>query len=252
MTWGERIRTVAEVATAVWQWVLLLGMVVVILLLVRACDRVDAAEAKLRRATQAAEFVRLGMVVAVEATQAQLVAAAKTIGTKIPALEAEMERVRKAAPDVRIVRVEGIVTAAAPAEGTPLPDPKPGDPCPECLFARGDTGQIEIDGFDAETKEGVRTAHVAASCWRVTPGPRTRILSGLADAENTVVLAEQPPLERRLGWGGGVAGGIGTTGPLGSALVETPPVFGERLSAVAIVSAGPGLFAGQVGILWRP
>jgi hypothetical protein len=247
MTLVDRLQTVAAGAKVVWWAVLIVAVLFALLLLARSCNGERGAKAELARFQEAAELREAGFLVAAETTQAVLDARA----AEIPALQAEIERLRTASPKVRIVRVERLVTAPARAEGVPRPAPEPGQPCPTCLFAWGDIGQIRIDSVELETKDGVQVAMVAGEAWRLTPAPATRILAGVASAPVSSVSAEPVPLSSSPGFGFGLAGGVATTGVLVSALGLSPPVIGDHLSGIVVVSAGQGLGAIQGGVVWR-
>jgi hypothetical protein len=249
-TLTQKIEAVGAFAKAAWWWLLIVALVVGVLLLSRACNRAETAEAKLARANKSAELLALGFTVAAEASRKALDAQAAQLGT-IPGFQAEIARLRKAAPGGRVVRVGHIETKPSTAEGLPRPPVAPGAPCPECMFAAGDRGKLVIDSVDLESKEGVQVAVVGGGCERIVPAPPTRFLSGLGSAPVSTLAVEPLPLDTDPGWGGGIAGGIGTTGPVGSVVILTPGILGDRLAAVGIISAGPGLFAGQVGLTLR-
>jgi hypothetical protein len=245
MTLAERVRSVIEVASEFRSWLMLVGAVGLVLLLARACSGERAAEAEVRRLKEASELERAGFLVAQRASQAELEEQAK----KIPALQTEIERLEKALKaKPRIITVERIRTEPAPAEGTPRPLPEPGAPCPDCLFARGDTGDIRIDSVHLETREGNQVAAVAAECWRLTPAPETRILAGVGSAPVSSLLVETPAEEP--GWGLGLLAGYGTSGAVGTVQGITPPLL-WRLSLTAALTAGRDEVQLQGGIVYR-
>jgi hypothetical protein len=243
----QRIEAATAFARAAWWWLLVIGGAVGALLLVRSCNRADRAESELVRLKEAVELERAGFVVAQRAKAGEV----KDALAQVPALQSEIDRLAKALGEKpRVVTVERIVTVPRPAEGTPRPPPATGQTCPACLFAPGDTGQIRVDSAHVETVKGNEIVALAAECWRLTPGPETPILSGTASAPLSHVTVVTPP--SRPGWGGGLGGGIATTGPVGSALVVSPPVLGAHLEAAGVVTAGPGLFAAQAALIYRP
>jgi hypothetical protein len=248
MTWTERIDRIGAFAKAAWWILLIIGLVFSLLLLSRACNSESEAKAALERFQMDSRLREAGFIVAIEANQKALDAKA----AEIPALTEELERLRKAAPGVRIVRVKRIVTAPASAEGVPRPPPMPGEPCPQCVFAWGDSGELRINSVELETRKGNQVAVVAGETWRIKPGPETRIHAGVASAPISTMIAESLPLSSSPGWGGGLAGGYGTSGPLGSALLVSPPFFWKHVEVAGIVSAGPGLFSGQLAVIYRP
>lgn len=252
MTWSERIKVVTEIVSAVakflsaaWSWVVLALLVFTALLLLHQCGRADRAEDEVERVKEAAALELADFIVARRAEKADLEKQVK----EVPALQEEIDRLtEQLGRKPKVVTVERIVTVPAAAEGAPRPAPAPGAPCPDCLFAVGDTGQIRVDSAHVETSKGNEVVALAAECWRLTPEPATRILVGTASAPLSRVTVEAPPSKR--GWSAGLAGGIATTGPVGSVLVVSPPLW--RLEGVGVVSAGPGLFSAQVGIVYRP
>jgi hypothetical protein len=249
MTWKERFENAGAAAKAAWWVLLIVALFFALLLLARACNGESEAKAALVRLQQNAQLREAGFLVAVDATQKVLDARA----AEIPELQDEIARLKNAAPKVRIVRVERIVTAPAPAEGVPRPPPMPGEPCPQCLFAWGDTGQLRIDSVDLETREGNQVATVHGEAWRIDPAPETRILAGMGSAPVSTLTAELPPLQHSPGIGVGLAAGYGTSGPIGSAMIISPPFLWRHVELAAIVSAGEGVgVAGQGAIIYRP
>jgi len=249
MSWKERFESAGAFARVAWWALLIVALFFALLLGARACNGESTAKAALARFQQDAHLREVGFLVAMDATQKELASKA----AEIPELQAEINRLKKVAPEVRIVRVERIVTAPAPAEGVPRPPSMPGEPCPQCLFAWGDTGQLRIDAVDLETREGNQVAVVHGEAWRITPGPETRILAGMASAPVSSLAAELPPLTRTPGIGVGLGIGYGTSGPLGSAMIISPPFLWQHVELAAIVSAGPGMgVAGQGAVIYRP
>jgi hypothetical protein len=250
-TWTERLNAIGSVVKTFWYFALVIGLVFGVLLLSRACNRANVAEAALARANKTAALKDAGFLVAVQTDRKTLNAQAKALDT-IPGFQAEIARLRKATQGSRVVRVGHIETEPRLAEGLPRPPVVPGAPCPECMFAAGDQGKLVIDSVDLESKEGVQVAVVGGGCERIVPAPPTRFLSGLGSAPLSTASAESVPLKSSPGWGGGLAGGIGTTGLVGSAIILTPGILGDHIAAVGLVSAGPGLLSAQAGIIFRP
>jgi hypothetical protein len=245
MDWAEKAKSIAEILSAAWRWVALAAAVLALLLLVRTCNRADRAEAEVERLQEAVELRAKDHLVA-EQVNAEILKAALTAP-----LKAEIARLEKdlgAKP--KIVRVERIVTAPAPAKGTPRPAPTPGEPCPDCLFAAGDAGEIRVDSAHLETAKGNEVVALSAECWRLTPEPSTRILAGTASAQVSRVLVEVP--RGAPGWGGGLLGGIGTQGWIATGQLIFPPLIGDHLSAAVQASGGAGPHGSiQGGFLWR-
>lgn len=240
-------RAAIEFLGVAWKWVALAAAALAVMVALRSCNRADRAEEEVERVKEQAELRAKNHVVADRVTEAALGAA---LGLS-PPLRAEVARLEKdLGRKPKVVVVERIVTAPAPAEGIPRPKPLPGEPCPACMFAAGDTGQIRVDSAHLETAKGNEVVALSAECWRLTPGPATRILSGVASAPLSRVSVVTPPEQRGLGVG--LLGGYSTSGPVGSALVVSPPFLGAHLEGVGVVSAGPGVFAAQAGLIYRP
>jgi len=237
-------KNLIEFLTVAWKWVALAAAALALMMTFRACNRADRAEAELERVKEAVELKAKDHLIA-ERVNSEILKAALTAP-----LKAEISRLEKdLGKKPKIVVVERIVTKPAPAEGLPRPQPLPGEPCPDCMFASGDTGQIRVDSAHVETEKGNQVVALSAECWRLTPAPETRILAGTASAPLSHVATLTPP--PKPGWGAGVGGGFSTSGPVLSAVVQSPPFLTEHLSALGIATAGPGTFAGQVGLLWR-
>jgi hypothetical protein len=246
MTWSDKVKSIAEILSAAWRWVALAAAVLALLFLVRACNRVDRAEDEVERVKEAAQLERAGFLVAERVKDSELKAAV----AKVPALQAEIDRLAKELDKKpKVVTVERIVTAPAPAEGVPRPDPTPGEPCPDCLFAAGDTGEIRVDSAHLETAKGNEVVALSAECWRLTPEPSTRILSGVGSAPVSSLLVETPAEEP--GWGWGLLAGYGTSGAVGTFQGFTPPLL-WRLSLTGAVTAGREEFQLQGGIVYQP
>ena len=240
-------RALIEFLSVAWKWVALATAALAVLVAFRSCNRADRAEAEAARIQEEAELTAKNHVVAHRVTAAALGAALELS----PPLKAEVARLTKdLGRKPKIVTVERLVTAPSPAEGVPRPAPLPGEPCPACMFAAGDTGQIRVDSAHVETSKGNEVVALSAECWRLTPEPATRILAGVASAPLSRVSVVAPP--KKLGWGAGLGGGYSTSGPVGSVLVVSPPFLGAHLEGVGVLSAGPGVGAIQVGIVYRP
>lgn len=241
---------VIEFLGVAWKWVALAAAALAVMVALRSCSRADRAEAELGRVQEKAELRAKNHVVADRVTAAALGAA---LGLS-PPLRAEVARLEKdLGRKPKIVVVERIVTAPAPAEGIPRPKPLPGEPCPECMFAASDTGQIRVDSAHVETDKGNEVVALSAECWRLTPEPATRILAGVASAPLSRVSVVTPP--SKPGFGGGVLGGIGSQGWVATGQLIFPPLIGDHLSATVQLSGGSG-WSGphgsiQGGLLFR-
>jgi hypothetical protein len=250
-TLAQKIEAVGAFAKAAWWWLAIVGLALGGLLLVRSCNRASRAENEAATLRESIELERAGFLLAKRTNQAELDAAV----AQVPALQAEIDRLSKElGKKPKVVIVEKIVTAPSPAEGLPRPKPLPGEPCPECKFAAGDTGQIRVDEAHVETAQGNEVVVLSAQCWRLTPGPETRILSGTASAPLSRILVEAPP--PKPGPGGAILVGYGTSGIVGTIQGFTSPLL-WRFGLTAAVTAGPGTDASrpalqlQGGIIYR-
>jgi hypothetical protein len=238
-------RTVVDFLGVAWKWVVFVVAAFLLMALLKECDRADRAEAEVERVKEDVALTAKNHTVA-HRVNAEILKAALT--TPLKAEIARLEKDLGSKP--KVVVVERIVTAPSPAEGLPRPKPLPGEPCPQCMFAAGDTGEIRVDSAHVETAAGNEVVALSAECWRLTPEPATRILAGVASAPLSRVSVVAPP--KKLGWGAGLAGGYSTSGPVGSVLVVSPPFLGAHLEGVGVLSAGPGVGAIQAGVVYRP
>jgi hypothetical protein len=255
MTLTERLQTVAAGAKAFWYVVLPVAALFALALLARACNGEREARAELIRVQEQAEIRAAGLELIEGAEQAalqiELEAARKGSADFAEAL-ALAQAALKARPTI-VVRAS---TGPVPVETPEDPDPptKPdGTPAERpCLLRPGDQGEVTVTEAVLETEAGNRVLVGAAEAYRVSPEPRLRLFGGSFRTEITEAKAEPLPLASSPGWGAGLMAGLGTSGVLGSAVVATPPVFGDHLFGVGVVSAGPDQFAAQVGFVYRP
>jgi hypothetical protein len=131
-------------------------------------------------------------------------------------LEAEVAALRAAAPKVKVVRVDRLVTAPAPARGEEG----------ECLLLGADVGQVRLTRLEFRTQLGNAAVVGVGQAWRLTP-PERLLFEGPVSAElsNLVMLRDDDSVyeaRRRRWWGvGGFAaattGGGWVAGPAASA-----------------------------------
>lgn len=271
MTLAERFVAVTAFAKAAWWWIVVIALVVGALLMFRACRAESTAKAELLRYQEESRAAEAGLIVVHSAEKAALSAqlewARKESREFAEAYDAASEAL-KARP-VIVVRAS---TGPVPVTTSSFDDKKrevpmdppdhmpaqiaPGMPAPAtppapCLLSEGDQGEITITETVLQTEAGARVLVGAADAFRVTPEPRMRLFGGSFRTEITEAQAEPVPFRRSPGWGAGLAGGMATTGYLASALVTTPPILGH-LEGVLELSIGPGLLAGQAGLIYRP
>jgi len=256
MTWGERFDAVASAVRAFWWVALVVGLFVVVLLFARACNAAGAAAAALARARDDAIADKAGLERVYEATRATLQAELDEARASSATFSAALERAQAAleARPVLVVRAStGPVPVGQPPKepGTPDPQDPTAPAVSPCLLSDGDTGEIEVTQAVLQTDAGTRILVGAAEAYRMTPEPRLRLFGGSFRTEVTESKAEPLPLRRSPGWGAGIAGGMATTGYLASAIVLTPPIL-SHLEGVLEFSLGPGLVAGQAGLIYRP
>jgi hypothetical protein len=232
-----------------------IGMFVLLVLLSRSCGREAEAMARLERMEKASELKDQGFLVAIEAQQGVLDSRA----AQIPELQEQIKRLKKSVKEARIIRVGHIETEPAEAQGDSLPQPAAGEPCPDCKFATGNRGKIVIDSVDLETKEGVQVAVVSAGCERISPGPKTRFLSGVGSAELSEMMTSDRPAERSAEKEKGLVisalAGValtetGVTPVIGGSFVSKPFLL-DRIAGTAHMSGGPGVVTVLGGLSLR-
>ena len=228
----------------VWPGVLLV-ITILIVSTVKSCQGERDARSDLEHIRITNELKEKGFLVAVQLQQKELEARAK----EIPILQAELERLEEANSKARVVRVAQVRTEPDRGEGEARPAPSPGEPCPDCLFAEGDLGELRIGSVDVQNKEGVTVAVMGGQCCRLEPGPETCFLQGVASATISELATKAPP--RKPGWGAAFLGAWGTTGFAGSALGVSPPIVGDSGSVAFGVTGGPGLVLFEVGVFGR-
>lgn len=222
------------------------GVLYVSTLRSRAIERAQIAEREAIR--------QAGLVVAGEATRADLRRQVDALEDSDATLRSELERVRAAAPRGRVVRVTQIESAPVVAEGAPVvtvPCLEAGEPvrvpCPEPEVG------CSVVVADYATRAGliVPVGSIAAR-WR-WPGADWRAHSEPIDERNTRSTVEEMPPLRPLGWGFGGGAAWGPDG-LTPAIAISPPrwrvgrLHGE---AVGTLAAGHGHWSAQALLLAR-
>jgi hypothetical protein len=254
MNWTERIERVGAIVKVAWWVLLIVGLVFGVLLLSRACNAESEAKAALLRYQEEAraELAGLEVIHGAEkgALRLELDRARAESSSFAEALQAAQDEL-KARPVLVVRASTGPVPVGPPKEPGAPPPKDPALPA-NCLLSDGDSGEITVDQAVLQTDAGTRVLVGSADAYRVNPEPRTRLFGGSFRTEVTEALGEPVPLKTSPGLGVGIAGGYGTSGPLGSALLVSPPFLWQHLEVAGIVSAGPGLFAAQAAIIYLP
>lgn len=148
--------------------------------------------------------------------------------------ERDCARLRAIARDCSPIEAAGVVPAQAGASSS--------HDAPACLLAHGDTAEIRVDQVTLETRRGGQYVLGAASAWRLSPGPVSRVAGGIFSARVTTAAGVAPEPPALAGWGVGGAV-LGTAQGVGLGLaVAAPPVtlWGVSLEPSAIVGWGSG------------
>lgn len=234
---------------AIWgPWALLAAAVLAALLISARLNSLRRAADEGRRLAEAETLRQRGLIVVEQRARGELEARARELEAADVDLRAELERVRSAAPSVRVVEVVRASTGPVPAGGEPREatvqmGPVAREPVPEgapCLLAVGDQGEVRVDEVELRTDAGNGILVGAASAWRVSPGPETRLFGGPFRAPLTSVAAAPEPA--RPGWGVGPRAGVGRDGWT-AGLAVSPPQWSLWGWSVELV-AGAGLGSG--------
>jgi hypothetical protein len=212
------------------------------------------SEATARRLADEARLRAEGILVVEQAKGRDLEAEARRLGARVPELEAELERARKAAPGARVTGTVSTSTGGVVAGGSPRPGPAcpaaappaaapappSGPPAPACVLADGDVGEIRVDQVAMETREGAQLLVGSTSAWRLDPGPATKVMSGSFRSALSTAKTEPPPAPP--GWGAGLYAGVSREGwALGPALALPPArLWALQLEVVLGAGVGPG------------
>lgn len=262
MTWPERARAAARF------WLALPALLVVVALVL--AWRLNAGRNAAEMASRLAEEARAraaGQLVVEQARAHALENEARRLAGQNEDLAAELARARAALPGARVTGTASSSTGARPAGGAPrpgpacpaaeppaaaTPPPATPPPAPACLLAVGDEGEIRVDQVVLDNRHGAQLLVGAASAWRVTPEPRTKVLSGPFRAELSRAQVETP--EAVPGWGAGLYAGFSRDGWAVGPAVALPParLWGLQGEVVIGVGVGPsGAWQGSGAALLR-
>jgi hypothetical protein len=226
-------------------WALPALLVVVALVLAWRLDSGRRSALEAARLAEEARAKAAGLLVAEQSKGKTLEAEAKRLAAAIPDLEAALAKARAALPGAKVSGTASSSTGPRPAGGDPRPGPvcpaAPGaPPAPVCLLAAGDEGEIRVDQVVLTGPAGATVLVGAASAYRVTPEPRTRLFGGPFRAElSTAKVASPPPPP---GWGAGALVLGGRSGWAVGPAIAPPPVqfWGLRFELLAGAAVGPG------------
>lgn len=194
--------------TRILPWLLLSGVVAVAVVVVYRSETARQAEAEARQESEASLLEQADLARVRLATADELRAALEGLTKRNADLGAEVERLRKISPRVRVVRVTECSTGGvqAPVDNVASVEPA-GAPC---LLQHGDVGEIRVAQVELATDDGNRVLVGTAEAWRVYPDPLDYpILSGPFRADLTQALAEPEPDPGWPGWALGVAAAAG-------------------------------------------
>jgi hypothetical protein len=200
----------------------------------RQRERADQAAAT----AEAADLRAHDVVVGAAGNVAKLAA---DLSVRDSALAAELERVRRLAPEVKVTTVERLQTryvyamlAAADAGGVVLRS----------------TDQLKLTLADVHLRTVQGNTIVAATLqvYRLRDGVVTQLVDEPADASVSSLTVGETAAEKR--WSAGPLVGLGLTGPVAGLVVSSR--YGERLSltGVALGGSGYGAVLGGVTFSW--
>ncbi len=178
-----------------------------------------AAEDQAAKAAESARLERAGLVVAHDATTAQLQAKIDDATRRNSDLAEALARAQAAAPDLHptgtVTASTGVVPvehhSAAPPATSPATPPTPtasgSPPGAACVLTAADQGEVRVDEVVLDTKAGSRVLVGAASAWRAGPNP-VRLFGGSFSAPLTTADVTPPPVVQRSRWGAGAYIGV--------------------------------------------
>lgn len=165
------------------------------------------------------------LIVLGETERTELEARLRTLAEQHQALNVELEKVKKATPKVKIVRVIetsiGTVVASGSPVDTPVVAPTTGlgtegipPESPLCLLSQGDKATIWIREVELKTERDNHILIGEAEAWRLFPTPATRLFEGPFNASLTIAEKDKPPHETQWSTGelalfSGIAASIG-------------------------------------------
>jgi hypothetical protein len=224
-----------------WGLVFVLGVVVAWLWHERGVSRAEA-----ERVSEAAALEAKGQIVAMQVQAGELQKRADDLSSKNLELKAALDRVRAAAPGVRIVQVEHAQTE--PTVVTAPPEASSGT-C-RCVVSEGDTIVTRLDQVEQKTKAGNLVLTGTASCV-VTAPPPERILSHGLFEQSLTSISVLPVQTKLPGWGVGTLG-VASIHGFAFGVEAVSPLVWNHFEFIAGAGIGPGeaLFVGSA--LWRP
>lgn len=229
MTAGELLERGRGVAR--WRWTPTVAVALLALVLVCRLDQGRRASEEAVRLAEAEVLRQAGLAVAAQEDASGMRRALARVAGENEDLAGELARVKAASPGAKPVAVIHATTGGVVAGGTPREQGAPPtqgqanrqagaadrDGAP-CLLASGDVGEIRVDSAILETKGGNVVFAGAASCWRLEPGPASRLFGGPLRAELAVEKLPGKP-----GYGFGLSGSVGSEGARAGLAVALPP-----------------------------
>lgn len=232
------------IAVIAWRWTPVIVVAVVAGVLAWKLDLGRRAASELARETEKENLRLKGVIAQNQVSEAKLKADAETLARHNAEFAAELERVKKAAPDARPVAVSHATTGRVEAGGTPVPPSSAATPATSaaCLLRQGDIGEVRVDSATLQTRAGNVVMIGAASAWRLSPEPETRLFGGALKIEGSV---ERVPLLP--GWGFGATAWAGRSGWMVGPAASLPPfrLWGLQGELSAGASLGP---SGEWGV----
>lgn len=207
------------IPTGMRAWLVGGGIVAVLVFAVVATfNHQGQALSDARRALEASDLDRLGLIRAHEKTVSELNAKLASLAAADPQFGATIAEAKAAVPDSKLVQVGVLSTGTIKAHGTPREDPTqapsapapqatasaetpPAVPAPGCLLAEGDPGSIEVKEVTLQTSAGNLVFAGVGYAYREGPGPRALILGGPFKANVSDVSGLPPPSLPRWGYG---------------------------------------------------
>jgi hypothetical protein len=199
---------------------------------VLAVNHYRGAALSAQRLGEASDLTAHQVIVAQQLTAAQLDASAR----RLTAVQAELDRVRKAAPGATVVQTVSATTAPVTLQGA------------GCLLAAGDGLRLSVDQVELRTQaKNYVLAGVARALKIDAAGVETELLAAPFTQETKLAVLGDD--QRVLGWAVGPLGLISTRGSAAGLQVSPPPLelFGLRLEltvGAAVGSAGALLSGG--------
>lgn len=233
-----------------WPWAVRGFVLLIVLFLVYSWNSAHSARAELAKALEAEKLRNANLIVEQEQRAKDLKKSEQQLMANNADLRAERERLWKELGEKpKVVEVIKWKTLPVPSDpgATTRPDPQPGEPPVEVLFAKGDTGHVEVNEVTYETRKGNRVLIGNAACMRDTPTPSILFKSTFEAALTSANAAETPDEPR---WGAGALFAFTKDGWAAGPKILFPPakVWKFRGELDAGVGIGPdGTWAGVIG-----